>query len=88
MQEIAQGSAQAVQLPDNERVAGSETVQSLVQLRAVPASGFAARLVFLVNSCATLSLNCADLSRGILFISANSSITNLHTKYIGAATGE
>jgi hypothetical protein len=67
----------------------SRSLSDLLHLLAqIKNAGFAARLVFLVNSCATLSLNCADLSRGILFISANSSITNLHTKYIGAATGE
>jgi hypothetical protein len=50
-----------------------------VQLWAVPAAGFSARLVFLVNCSTAVSLKRADLGRGILFISANSSITFILT---------
>jgi hypothetical protein len=65
VKEITQRPAQAVQFPDNERIAGSETIQSLVQLGAIPATGFSARLVFLVNSGATVVFQCADLDRRI-----------------------
>jgi len=34
--EITQRPAQAVQFPDNERAAGSETILGLVQVRAIP----------------------------------------------------
>jgi hypothetical protein len=88
VQEVTERAAQAVQLPDNERVAAIKAIQRFVEFGTVPAAGFPARLVFLVNCCATVGLKCADLSRGILFISADTSVTDLDTNYIGTATGE